>query len=458
MILDRTELHGSSRFSQVREYEEGSKRRLKILLITAGCDRTATGEAWSSFQWVSRIGQRHDVTLLNCRISDKPPTALQLPGVRVVEWADFPLFERFVVFNRMLKPGYVPFYVRARAWIKSDLQSGETFDLVHQISPLALRYPSPAAGLGLPLVIGPLGGSIENPPAFRDDLKKAAWYTKLRSLDEWRLQHDPLLRRSYAGATRLIGVAPYVKALLGDLPSTEVEFMSETGVTELPPARDSKQISPGRLRLLFVGRVIRSKGVRDVVRAMAKLADVDGLTLDVVGEGDDLAPCTDEARKLGVSNRITFHGKLPRNEVEPFYERADVFVFPSFREPSGNAVLEAMSHGLAMIVADRGGPGFVVDDACGFRIPVTDPEQFSLGIADSIRRLAQRRDLIAAMGTAARERVRAQFLWDAKVERMSDLYHRTLAHCEQRIRTECETRKSPTPDSERTNTPVVHAR
>ena len=462
MILDRTELHVSSRLSisDEREYGEGPKGRLKILLITAGCDRTATGEAWSSFQWVSRIGQRHDVTLLNCRISDKPPTALQLPGVRVVEWADFPLFERFVVFNRMLKPGYVPFYVRARSWIKSYLQSGETFDLVHQILRLALSgYPWPGrAGLGLAwLVVGPLGGSLENPPAFRDDLKKAAWYTKLRSLDEWRLRHDPLLRRSYSGAARLIGVAPYVRTLLGDLPSAEVEFMSETGVTELPPIRNSKQTSAGQLRLLFVGRVIRSKGLRDVVRAMAKLADIDGLVLDVVGEGDDLAACTNEARELGVSGRITFHGKLPRHEVDPFYERGDVFVFPSFREPSGNAVLEAMSHGLAMIVAYRGGPGFVVDDACGFRIPVTNPDQFSSGIADSIRRLARRRDLIAAMGTAAREKVRAQFLWDAKVERMSDLYYRTLSHSRQGIRTECGARKTPIPDSEPTNTPVVHA-
>ena len=432
MIVDPVESEVSTSLSipQMRGYRDPStpRRRLKLLLITAGCDRTATGEAWSSYQWVSRIGQRHDVTLLNCRISDKPETELQLPGVRVVEWADFAWFERWVVFNRMLKPGYVPFYVRARRWMKDRLRAGETFDLVHQLSPLALRYPSPAAGLGLPLVIGPLGGSIENPPAFHADLQKTAWYTKLRSLDEWRLQHDPLLRRSYSGANRLIGVAPYVETLLGDLPGGEVEFMSETGVAELPPLRTSAR-NNGGLRLLFVGRVIRSKGARDLVRALAKLKDICGLTLDVVGEGDDLTACQEEARQLGVSDQVKFHGRLPRNEVDPFYAGADVFVFPSFREPSGNAVLEAMSHGLAMIVADRGGPGFVVDDACGFRVPVVDPEQFSSGIAACIRKLSQQRDLVDAMGRAAREKVAQHFLWDAKVDRMCELYDRTLARC-----------------------------
>jgi len=404
-------------------------RRLKLLLIAAGCDSKAVGEGWSSFQWVSRIGRRHDVTLLTSRNS-RTSTAPQLPGVRVIEWPDRRLFERWERFNSMLKPGYVSFYAHARRWLKNRLRSGEKFDLAHQISPLALRYPSPAAGLGVPLVIGPLGGSIENPKAFRAELSRVAWYTKLRSIDEWRLHRDPWLRHSYARADRIICVAPYVKDLLGDLPSHEVEFMSETGVANLPPARDSARNGAGRLRLLFVGRIIRSKGVRDAVRAMARLADVDGLTFDVVGDGDDLAACKEEARTLGVSQRITFHGRLPRKEIDAFYAGADVFVFPSFREPSGNVVLEAMSHGLALIVADRGGPGFVVDNACGFRVPVVDPEQYVSEIAACIRRLALEPDLILAMGTAAREKVIRQFRWDVKVDRLMELYDRVLAECE----------------------------
>jgi glycosyltransferase involved in cell wall biosynthesis len=415
---------------QRRNTSGAGARRLNLLLITAGCDSNAVGEAWSSFQWVSRIAARHNVTLLASRNSHKAATARQLPGVRVIEWPDPPLFEKWERFNSMLKPGYVNFYVHARRWLKNQLRSGETFDLVHQISPLALRYPSPAAGLGMPLVIGPLGGSLENPKAFSAELSKVPWYTKLRSMDEWRLRRDPWLRHTYSSADRIIGVAPYVKGLLGDLPSHQVEFMSETGVTYLPAPRSLPKETGRQLRLLFVGRVIRSKGVRDAVRAIAKLADLDGLKFDVVGDGDDLAACKNEARDLGVSDRITFHGRMPRKEVDTFYAQADVFVFPSFREPSGNVVIEAMSHGLAMVVADRGGPGFVVDDSCGFRIPVVEPEQFATGIADCIRKLAQEPALIAAMGAAGREKAKQQFLWDAKIDRIEELYHSVLAQCE----------------------------
>jgi glycosyltransferase involved in cell wall biosynthesis len=405
-----------------------SHRRLKLLLLVAGCDGTDVGEAWSSFQWVSQLKLRHDVTVLTFKKRDKPSAVAQLPGVRVIEWVDLPVIGKWERFNSMFKPGYISFYFRARRWLKEYLRSGETFDLAHQISPLALRYPSPAAGLGIPLIVGPLGGSIETPKAFQKELNGSPWYVKLRGLDRWRLKHDPLLRQSYAYADLLICVAPYVEELLVDLPPHETELLSETGMTHLPPPRLPTRGDNGVLRLLFVGRVIRTKGVRDAIRAVASIKDISGLRFDVVGDGDDLAACKKEAHELKVDDVVTFHGKLPRAEVAGFYAKADVFVFPSFREPSGNAVIEAMSHGLPLIVADQGGPGFVVDDDCGFRIPVEDPQKFASRIASAIRELASAPNRIISMGSAAREKVERKFLWEAKADRMTELYEKVLVN------------------------------
>src|SRR5271168_1879666 len=78
-------------------------QRLKLLLITSGCDGMDVGEAWNSFQWASRLGQRHDVTLLTFRHRDRPSTVPQLPGVRVIEWLDWPFIGRWDRFNSMLK-------------------------------------------------------------------------------------------------------------------------------------------------------------------------------------------------------------------------------------------------------------------------------------------------------------------------------------------------------------------
>jgi glycosyltransferase involved in cell wall biosynthesis len=409
-----------------RFMNHGSERRLKVILISSCCDGTDVGEAWVSFQWARCLAERCDLTVLTYRKRDKPPAGPQLPGVRVVEWLDLPAVGKWERFNSMLKPGYVSFYLWARRWIKGRLRVGERFDLVHQITPVSLRYPSPAAGLGIPLVLGPHAGSIETPEEFAGEFGGAAWYTKLRNLDRWRLRHDPWLRSSFASADLLIGVAPYVRELLGDLVSHGFELMHETGITELPPQRTTRPSGTGPLRLLFVGRIVRSKGLRDAIRALAKAGEIGPVRFDVVGWGDDLEPCRLEAQRLGLGDKVVFHGRLPRNGVHEHYTAADIFVFPSFREPGGNAVLEAMSHGLPLIVADRGGPGFVVDDSFGFRIPATDPADFASKIAISIRQLAASPELRASMGEAAREKIRREFLWDAKARRMEQFYQGVL--------------------------------
>ena len=88
------------------------------------------------------------------------------------------------------------------------------------------------------------------------------------------------------------------------------------------------------------------------------------MVADIVGDGFDLAACTASALESGVSDRVSFHGRQDRPSVHGFYRAADVFVFPSYREPGGNVVFEAMGHELPLIVCDVGGPAAAVDENC----------------------------------------------------------------------------------------------
>jgi glycosyltransferase involved in cell wall biosynthesis len=75
-----------------------------------------------------------------------------------------------------------------------------------------------------------------------------------------------------------------------------------------------------------------------------------------------------------------------------------------------------------VVTAACGGPDFIVDDACGFRLPVDTPGAFAVAIAGAVRRLAADAALRRAMGQAARARVAAEGLWSAKADRLVDLY------------------------------------
>ena len=407
-------------------------RPLRLLLLAAACDPDDVGEAWSVFQWTRRLAEFHDVTLLTGGSRGKAHPGLRLPGVRVLHWEEWPVVSRYRRFCSMFKPGYLRFYPAARRWLKAAIARGERFDLAHQLSPLALRYPSPAAGLGLPLVLGPLGGSLTAPTAFEREASRPAWYTRLRAVDRWRIQHDPFLRRTLCDADVVLGVAPYVRELLNGVPIRRFEVMSETGVVDLPPVEAKPAAADGTKYVLFVGRVIRAKGVRDAIRALAQLENPGNVRFDVVGDGDDRAQCELECKALGVADRVTFHGWLPRDAVSKFYSRSHIFLFPSYREPSGNAVLEAMSHGLAAIVADCGGPAAAVTPGCGIRVKPSDPAQYAKGLAAALSSLLAKPCAMSEMGAAARQRVQEVFFWDRKVEWISQLYRDVLCDCSDR--------------------------
>jgi glycosyltransferase involved in cell wall biosynthesis len=392
---------------------------LRLLLVSL-CDGEDVGEAWVGYQWVRHLASRHEVTLLTYHKRDHTPASHQLPGVRVIEWPEPPGLGRAERLNSLLKPGYLPFYLRARRWIRHSLRAGERFDLAYQPVPVAMRYPSPLAGLGIPYIIGPVGGSIPTPSAFDGGEETAPWYVGLRRLDHLRIRRDPWLRKTYELASCVIGIAPYVKDFLAGIDLQRFEVMSETGIEQLPPAVD-RTGREGEIRLLFVGRVVRTKGARDAIRALSLVRDLP-IKLDIVGDGFDRAVCEALTGELGLEDRVRFHGWLPHDQVLSFYRSADVFVFPSYREPGGNVAFEAMGHGLPLIVSDIGGPGAAVDESAGIRIHPESPDQYAQSIADSIRHLVSDRPLRLALGEGARQRVAEIGLWDSKVSHLDVLF------------------------------------
>ena len=120
--------------------------------------------------------------------------------------------------------------------------------------------------------------------------------------------------------------------------------------------------------------------------------------------------------------------------MQQSYREADVFLFPSYREPGGNVVFEAMGHGLPAVVSDRGGPGQAVTDACGIRVRPESPGQYARDLAGAVRRFADDPRLRAQMGRAARERVAAVGLWEAKIDEVDALYARLIREGMPRVR------------------------
>ncbi|MEX0287109.1 MAG: glycosyltransferase family 4 protein [Paracoccaceae bacterium] len=399
---------------------------MKVLLIAPNLDGTDVGEAFVAFKWAEALAERVALTVLTFQRPGRANVTAQLPGARVVTWPEPAWAMKRERLNAMLKPAWPVFATYVRQWIGQALRQGERFDLAHQLMPQAARYASPLRHFDVPYIIGPLGGALDTPAAFQSEAASAPLFTRLRALDAFRFRNDPWLRATYAGAACVLGVAPYVQDVLGDIPLQRFEPVLELGIGSVAPMVDRAHRT-GDLRLLHVGRAVRTKGLRDAVRALAHLRDLPGVSLTSAGAGEELDLCRAEADRLGVADRVRLLGKVPRDQVEELYASHDAFCFPSFREPAGGVLYEAMRHGLPIITADRGGPGWIVDDTCGVRIPVTSPDTFAADIAESVRRLADDSALRQRLGQGARTKVLREGLWNVKADGLVTLYKDVLA-------------------------------
>jgi glycosyltransferase involved in cell wall biosynthesis len=391
----------------------------KVLLVAPSCDGSDVGEAWVAYQWASGLSSRHDVTVLTYRQHGRPSAVPQLPEARVVEWEQPPVLSRAARFNSLLKPWYPLFHHHCRRWLAEAHSRGESFDVAHQPVPVAMRYPSPLAHTDIPYVLGPVGGSLSSPPGFEAE-DTSPWYVGLRRVDTWRLRHDPVLRRGYRRARVVLAIAPYAVDQLSPLRLADVRVMSETAVMSLPDPVERAGRS-GPVRLLFVGRLIRTKGARDAIAAIAQLSDLD-VVLDIVGDGFDRPACEALVSELGLEPRVHFLGQLPREAVQKAYVRADIFVFPSYREPGGNVQFEAMAQGLPLVVSDRGGPASVVDETRGIAVTPVDPTQYAADLAVALRSLIVDPERRLEMGAAGRAYVEREGSWAKRIAQVDALY------------------------------------
>jgi glycosyltransferase involved in cell wall biosynthesis len=187
----------------------------------------------------------------------------------------------------------------------------------------------------------------------------------------------------------------------------------------------------GDLIVVYVGRILPRKDVRNVVRALATLARTDGhlpvKLLLVGGESADpdpvAAPEIGELRRLagelGIADRVLFAGRRQPEELRHYYGAGDVVVTTPWYEPFGLTPLEGMACARPVIGSAVGGIAFTVRHGeTGYLVPARAPE----ALADRLRELLTQPDLRARMGRTARARVEREFTWPTVARRTAALY------------------------------------
>jgi glycosyltransferase involved in cell wall biosynthesis len=178
-----------------------------------------------------------------------------------------------------------------------------------------------------------------------------------------------------------------------------------------PRERDPVLVDRYRLRsaivMLTVGRLEtgeRYKGVDEVIEAMPRLLRrLPDLRYLVVGDGSDRARLEAKARAHGLSDYITFAGRITEAEKVAHYNLADLYVMPSYGEGFGITLIEAAACGIPVVGSSvDGSRDALLDGELGRMVDPTKPDDLVMAISETIK---------------ARNRVRSQLVETFGIDR-----------------------------------------
>ena len=306
---------------------------------------------------------------------------------------------------------------------KHELRRGE-FDVVHRVTPMSPTLPSPMASWSpVPFVIGPLNGGLKWPRAFHNELKREReWLSHLRR----GCRVLPYYRATYRRAAAILAGFRHTVHDIPRRAQDRVINFPEVGIDPsrffaAGPREDRDQIT-----FLFVGRLVPYKCPDVLVSAFASSAVLRQHRLCVVGDGPMRSLLEQMIQKHDLHACVELLGSRSQAEVGEIMRQADVFAFPSIRELGAGVVVEALASGLPCVVVDYGGPGELVDNTRGVKIPLGTKSELVGHFTREMEALAAARDRRRQLGSVARRYALDVFSWSNKAARVVQIYEWVL--------------------------------
>jgi glycosyltransferase involved in cell wall biosynthesis len=320
----------------------------------------------------------------------------------------------------------------------------EQITAIHQPMPVSPREPSMLFGFGVPVLIGPMNGGMEYPPAFKRQrgnaeaalLRFGRWSSGLLN---WLI---PGKRRA---ATLLVANRRTADALPPGACNHVVELVEngvdlglwepDRGQAEAAPLASASGADP--TTFVFMGRLVGWKAVNLLLDAFAQASTQAPMRLLILGDGEQRVSLQAHAAQLRLRSpeigqdgvpiafgegQVAFAGWQPQAVCARRLVESDCLVLPSLLECGGAVVLEAMSLAKPVIATAWGGPLDYLDDTCGILIPPSDAAALVAGFAQAMVRLAQAPKERAEMGRNGQAKVRRLYDWETKVDRMLEQY------------------------------------
>lgn len=404
---------------------------MNILLIAFACEPNKGSEEGVGWNWAINLSKRHKVYVITRGQEQK--FIEQNSTMEERKNIDFFYFEdrHFMHFvDKKIPYGFRIYY---KWWqkkivpIAKEIIRKNKIDIIHQLTYNEYRTPGKLYNIGIPFVWGPIGGGHEYNPKLRK-----AYFSSIDVLKEIirkKINHRYLKEKDVVGALKKASsVIVADPSTLSILPKNRTyERMLETAYySERNEIKDySKLHSVQRIHLLYAGVMQPRKGLKLIFDALGE-SDFRDFDLVMIGEGSERRKLENLVYKYGLDANVTFTGKLSYDEVNSYYDWANLFLFPSLRDTSGNVILESMSHGTPVIALNHNGASEMITPECGELINIESYEQIKQDFISLVLKYYNNPELEMQKGLLARERVEKVYSWEKTMCFIDSVYKKVI--------------------------------
>lgn len=339
-----------------------------------------------------------------------------VPNVRFVSVLPSKLTSTLNYFNQK---GIFPytFYFAFRSWhrqvfdVAKNLTEHENFDLVHYVVPSGFREPGYLWKLGLPYIWGPFAGIANRP---RQLLKSLSFKTRIFfTIRNWanfiQFNYNHRLEKALNATDLLLTGTSETKELIEKKYNISSICIPEHAIVT-DGIGDFKYKEGDVFNILWIATVDARKSLNFLIEALGKIK-TDNWQLHVLGDGPRKPAMQRLAEKMGISDKISWYGKIPRSGVFELLKSAQLHVITSLGEGTTTVLFEAMANGVPTITLNHCGMKDVVCEKCGVKIDLLSVDQVIDDISKAISGFIRNPEQINRLSAGVRECAKS-YTWE----------------------------------------------
>jgi len=309
------------------------------------------------------------------------------------------------VLNKLL----VPFYMLMGTLQIMRLARKNKYDIIHT------HWPLPHAVFGY--VASKLSGAKH--VLYFHGVELMWVKTELKFL-------KPFLRWAIRKADAVMCNSSHTRARIKEIYDRDINIIPSGQAAMSQATLPEKKSSATNIKnILFVGRLVERKGVKYLIEAFANMVNQIDSRLNIVGTGPDMEMLKTVALKKGVAGKVNFLGKVTAQELDQYYQDANVFVLPAVIDSKGDTeglgvvLIEALTYKIPVIATSCGG---IVDIIKDNKTGILVPEKNSQALADALTKILSDPNYAQTLAQNGYEYVNTRYNWNTITDQIICLF------------------------------------